>query len=386
MPDNNQDNNQFKQVAQEIYLKNLELHKDRKHAEQLLYRVSEGVYATDEHCKITLLNHALEELLQVKAEDMIGKDASEVITLFNEDGTPIDTMQYCKLEVDTVDIPNVAILKCPSGNHYVHVKVSAIEGEEKEFLVTMSDVTKEKQLEKAKDEFISITSHELRTPMSIIKSYLWMLGEGKGGKLTEKQMEYVTKARTGTERMLALINDILNVSRVEQGKIEFNIEKINLNDLLQTATEELSIKANEKKLYLKWENTDKIKFAYADKQKMQEVITNLVGNAVKFTDTGGITISVTKDSDEFVKITVTDTGRGIKEEDIVSLFHKFQRLDNSYQTIAEAGGTGLGLYIVKLYIGQMGGKVGVLSDGPGKGSSFWITLPINKPTNQKADQ
>lgn len=235
-----------------------------------------------------------------------------------------------------------------------------------------------KLLDNAKDEFISITSHELKTPMSIVKSYLWMLDQEKGGKLNPKQKEYVQRAQSGTDRMLDLINNMLNVSRIEQQKITFKFEKISLTEKVPDMFNVFEARANEKKLKLSLEIDDNVNYVYTDERRLREIIGNLVTNAIKYTDSGSIKLKISKEDNYFVKLSVIDTGRGIEPEEAKKLFHKFQRLDNSYQAVAEVGGTGLGLYIVRLYISNMGGSIGVDSKGKGQGSTFWVTLPTKK--------
>ncbi len=367
-----------KTVAEEIYKKNLELLEQRRRAEELLYGISEGVFAVDNAYNVTLFNYTLEKMLGIKSENAIGKHVSAVVCMENEQGNPINLVDYCfPGDKEHMSIEG-AILKGKYNNYYVNMKSSVISPvqRQQEGLVTLVDITKEKELEKSKDDFISITSHELRTPMTIIKSYLWMLTAGKAGELNAKQLNYVTKAVRGTERMLALINDMLNISRVEQGRLDINIEKIDLEALIIDTMADFKVKAEEKKLYLNVDLEEGIQTAYADPGRLREVFTNLVGNSLKFTDIGGIDVKVKKVDDKLVKISIKDTGKGIERKDMEKLFHKFGRLDNSYQTVAEAGGTGLGLYIVKLYIEKMGGQIGVSSRGLGLGSTFWFTVPI----------
>ena len=234
-----------------------------------------------------------------------------------------------------------------------------------------------KQTDKAKDEFISIVSHELKTPMSIVKSYLWMLTSGRGGKLTKKQEEYLEKASSGTERMINLINDMLSISRMQQGRLEFRLEYVDLYKMINEVTQEISPKIEEKGLKLK-RNVKKVRRAYSDSGKVREILLNLISNAYKYTEKGTITVNLTRENKDFVKVEVTDTGRGISEDEAKKLFNKFQRLDNSYQTVAKAGGTGLGLYIVKLYITELGGKINLISEGLGKGSTFEVLIPVKK--------
>jgi signal transduction histidine kinase len=202
--------------------------------------------------------------------------------------------------------------------------------------------------------------------MTIIKSYLWMLQNKKAGELNDKQMDYLLKAVNNTELMIKLINDILNISRMDQGKLSFNIKKLRLFDLI----------VMEKGIELKIEDFDNDMEVYTDETKFKEILTNLLGNSVKFTKQGGIGISVEDLGDGgFAKLKIVDTGAGISETDLPKLFLKFGRLDNSYTTVAESGGSGLGLHIVKMYVEAMGGEVGAYSAGILKGSTFWFTVP-----------
>lgn len=234
-----------------------------------------------------------------------------------------------------------------------------------------------KVLNKLKDEFLSVASHELRTPMTIVKSYLWMLEQQKAGRLNGKQMDYLLKATEGTQRMIALINDMLDISRFEQKKVSFDLRQVNVCEAMQDALNSFDISAKEKGLTLTFENKCTELFVDADEIKLRDVLTNLLGNSIKFTKEGGITVGV-EDNPDFVKIWVRDTGSGIDPNDLDKLFHKFARIDNSYTIASDVGGTGLGLYIVKLYIEGMGGRVGAWSEGAGKGSTFWFTLPKNQ--------
>lgn len=365
-------------ITQELYKKSLELYKQQSRVEKLLYRISEAIFAIDKESNLTLFNHTLEDLLSIRAKDVLGKNVNEFIKLETEDGKPYDATVFSKADSEYIDVPDVLVLKATDKNHYVHARVSVIESDLKEYLVTMTDITREKEFEKSKDEFISIVSHELRTPMTIIKSYLWMLNSGKGGELTEVQTKYITKAMTGSERMISLINDILNISRVEQGKIAFKPEEINLKNFIKEVTEEFKLKAEEKKLELSCTYPEEEITLYQDKQKIYEILLNLVGNSIKYTDEGSITIIAEKVDNERIRISIKDTGRGIGQDERDQLFKKFQRLSSTFTSAAEAEGTGLGLYIVNLYVSKMGGTVGVESEGTGKGSTFYIEIPFRQ--------
>ncbi len=374
MPDDNSIN---KSLAEEIYKKNVELLEQRRRAVQLLYSVSESVTAVDTDLKITIFNRAAEKMLGIEVDAAIGKSADDLIKIETEKGEPISAKSYSFQEDPKKNNIEIAILKTPVRNYYVNVKTSIIDqvGGQKECLITIADVTKQVELDKTKDDFISVTSHELRTPITIIKSYLWMLQSEKGGPLTQKQKEYLEKATKGAERLLALINDTLNISRIENGKIEFKLENIDLTAFIAEVIPDFKIKTDEKNIKLNIELANDLKIVRSDKDKLREIFTNLFGNAFKFTQNGSITIRAENTPSDKVKVSVVDSGRGLSQDDLKRLFHKFGRLDNSYQTVAESAGTGLGLFIVKNLIEAMGGTIGAESEGEGKGSTFWFTLP-----------
>lgn len=370
---------EISQIAEELYKRNSELFRERKRFEELLYRISEGIFATDENGTITIFNYTLEKMLGISAENAIGKNVKEIIKLKDNDENDINISAYYNPKLDLDKLQRSAVLITDYRNYYVHIKSSVIETntEGKEFLVTVSDVTQEKELEKEKDEFISITSHELKTPISIIKSYVWMLENERGGTLNEKQKMYLSKAMKGTDRMINLINDMLKISRMEQGRLSFSFALVDTKEVIQETLDEIKHIIDQKHIELKV-NLNEVSPAYTDKSKLIEILMNLISNASKYTDEGYILIELTQSDPNFVKISVKDSGRGITKEETTKLFKKFQRLDNTYETMAKSGGTGLGLYIIKMYMSNLGGSIGVDSEGLGKGSTFWITLPTKK--------
>lgn len=369
MPDNSIIDN--KKIAEELYKKNVELLEQGRWIEQLLYSVSEAVVAVDENFNITIFNKAAENLIGQKSDAVKGTRLDTVLHLEYDGDGDFNLLEHC-FNKNENSISGLVLHG--TKDYYVNYSSNIIHKyDRRECLITLTDITYEKSLDKTKDEFISVTSHELRTPMTIIKSYLWMVLSGKAGEINTKEKEYLNKAMSGVERMLSMINDMLNISRLEQSRIQFERENFEINSYIKDFISEFEIKAAEKGIYLKGEGLDKNIIVNADKDKTTEILTNLVGNSLKFTKQGGITIKV-DEGDDFVLIQVTDTGAGIEPDDQQRLFHKFGRLNNSYQTVAESGGTGLGLYIVKLYVEGMGGKIGVRSEGKGKGSTFWFIL------------
>ena len=237
-----------------------------------------------------------------------------------------------------------------------------------------------KDLDKAKDEFVSVVSHELRTPMTAVKSYVWLVLNGKAGPLNPKTQEYLSKVYQSSERLITMINDVLDVSHIETGRLNIDLQPVSPIKAAQEVVDTLVAKANEQKIQLIIKKDDTIPLISADIQKLSEVLTNLIGNALKFTKAGGsITVAFQK-SGNMIETAVTDTGVGMSKDDLAKLFSKFGRLESSYATMASTGGSGLGLYITKSYLELMHGKIWVNST-VGKGTTFTFALPISQ--NQK---
>ena len=240
------------------------------------------------------------------------------------------------------------------------------------------------QLDKLKDEFVSVASHELRTPMTAIKSYLWMALDGRGGELTEKQKFYLDRAYTSVDRLIRLVNDMLNVSRIDSGRIDVRLRAVDMKQLVREVFDEVMPRAKELRLDLVMNPDQTVPQVLADNDKIKEVMFNLIGNSLKFTpQNGSITVSFVQKGD-MLETTVTDTGTGIDAADIPKLFTKFSMISNSYMADRPIQGTGLGLYISKSIVELHGGKIWAKSEGASKGTQFTFTLKI--PTQEELAQ
>lgn len=237
-----------------------------------------------------------------------------------------------------------------------------------------------KKLDKLKDDFVSIASHELRTPMTSIKSYAWMALYKSDVPLSDKMKKYLSRTLISTDRLINLVNDMLNISRIESGNIPISPIPFDIISLTKDVCLEVVAKAKEKGIRLEVMETH-IPKVFADADKVHQILLNLIGNSMKFTpNDGSITVSFFSDG-ESVDISVKDTGVGISQEDISRLFQKFGKLDNSYVAAATSGGTGLGLYITKILVGLMQGRIWVKSEGRGQGTTFTFSLPTAIPKN-----
>lgn len=233
-----------------------------------------------------------------------------------------------------------------------------------------------KALDKLKDEFVSLASHELRTPMTAIKSYLWMTLQGQGGPLNDKQKLYIQRAYSSVDRLVKLVNDMLNISRIESGRMTVAMQKVDMNKIVQEVLDEVKPRALELSVNVVFEPVPTLAQVIADTDKIKEVLFNLIGNSLKFTPPGGkVTISLTQNG-EYIETKVSDTGSGISPENISKLFQKFGMLPESYAANKTASGTGLGLYISRSIIEMHKGKIWAASEGVGKGSEFIFSLKV----------
>lgn len=227
-------------------------------------------------------------------------------------------------------------------------------------------------LNKAKDEFVSLASHQLRTPATGVKQYLGMLLQGFVGGLDERQEDIIQKAYDSNNRQIEIVNDLLKVAQVDAGKIELQKEPVVIVELIEDIVDEQSEAIKDRQQHLTINKPDEPVRLLADSERLRMALENLVDNASKYTpQKGKITISI-KASKKDVQIKVADTGVGIKAEDMVQLFQKFSRISNELSL--KVSGSGLGLYWTKKIINLHGGKIKVRSK-VGEGTEFLVILP-----------
>lgn len=249
---------------------------------------------------------------------------------------------------------------------------------------TVDEKTKELQvankellrLDKAKSEFISIASHQLRTPLTVIRGYLSMLGEGDFGQVPKSIEPPLDRVSKSANRLILLIEDLLNISRLESGRMEFKFEKTDFVEMVRDVVDELKLHAKNKGLKLEYIETEKdLPKLKIDRLKMREVIMNFIDNAIKYTDKGFVKVYLDR-PDHKVMFCVEDSGRGMDKDDLSRLFKKFSRAKGA--SLKHTEGTGLGLFITKKIVEVHGGRVWAESPGPGKGSKFCFELDFKK--------
>ncbi|HLN18976.1 MAG TPA: ATP-binding protein [Patescibacteria group bacterium] len=258
------------------------------------------------------------------------------------------------------------------------VRSVKLEIQRKEQLQDMTDklaVANEqlRKLDNAKSEFISIASHQLRTPLTAVKGYGSLLLEGSYGKMSEKQKDVLNKMYQSNERLITLVEDILNLSRIESGRMEYKFESVKIEEVLQEIFDTFILKAKERKLSLELVKSEKsLPEVKTDRNKIREIISNFTDNAIKYTPEGGVKMKA-YEQDGKVVVAISDTGIGIPQEEIPYLFEKFSRGKNISRL--NAGGTGLGLHVGIKMIQELKGRIRVESEGAGKGSTFFVELP-----------
>jgi len=272
---------------------------------------------------------------------------------------------------------SVFVLFCIFGYYLIRATIEEIRRREqiekmdKELRKTYKEL---KKLDIAKSEFISIASHQLRTPLTAIKGYVSLIDDRVYGEFPGKMKKPLRNIYSSVERLIKLVGDLLSISRIEAGKIKVEPEEFILEDLISGVIDELRNLSKEKKLYLKLEVSKKpVVKVFLDKAKIRQVILNIIDNAIKYTQMGGIIVNY-KQENGFCRINIEDTGAGMTRSEIVDLFKTFSRGAAGKRTWTE--GAGLGLYIAKNFTEMHNGRIWVESVGKKKGSTFYIVLPI----------
>ena len=229
------------------------------------------------------------------------------------------------------------------------------------------------ELDQRKNEFLSVAAHELRAPMTAIKGYLSMILEGDAGEISQTVKEYLKQGVEGNDRLIRLVNNMLNVARIEEGRLVYEIGTVSLKKVVERVFCEFKTEAEDKKLEFNLEMASDLKDqVYVDQDRIHEVVANLISNAIRYTDKGSVLVKMIQPSQQKIRFEVIDTGEGISEAEQKKLFQKFFRAESN---TGKKIGTGLGLYISKLLVEKFGGTIGVISQ-KGKGSTFWFELPL----------
>lgn len=357
---------------------NVEKEKDK--LDKILFSIGDGVFVVDKNLKIILYNQAAAKISGYSTSEARGKNYRDILK-FIHDKTGEVSSEFIDNALRTGKIQEMSkdtVLVNKSGER-VAVADSAAplvgrDGKVIGCVVVFRDVTKEREVDRAKTEFVSLASHQLRTPLSAINWYAEMLIAGDAGKVNPEQKEYLEEIYKGNQRMVDLVNSLLDVSRIELGTFAVEPVTVDLRAILDIIVNELKNKIDSKKLNFKSRVDSKLKTYSGDPKLLNIIFQNLISNAVKYTpDKGEVKVDIKKGVDN-VMITIADSGIGIPAGQQDKIFTKLFRADNVRETDTE--GTGLGLYIVKSIIEQSGGKISFVSKQD-KGTVFTVLLPIS---------
>jgi signal transduction histidine kinase len=343
------------QVAKQVRI----IERDRANMKNAFAGMSEGLIMTDEADRVILLNPAAKRMLGIKEgePEIIPKDFidSVFVPLFKELTNNEKRMAIKEIDLDRPQSLTLRIYATPARDS---------EGKRIGTVILLRDITTEKEIDSLKTEFISTVSHELRTPLTTIRESVSQVLDGILGQSTPEQREFLSMCLEDIDRLTRIINDLLDISKIEAKKLEIKREIVDIVGLVKGVTSIFTSRFKEKGLEIKTNFSDETAEIYADKDKIIQVFTNLVGNSLKFTEKGYIEISVA-DKQDLVECSVFDTGGGIADEDLPKVFSKFQQFGR--RDGAGEKGTGLGLSIVKGIVELHQGKI-------------WIESKLNKWT------
>ncbi len=346
------------------------LNYEKNRLETILASMGEGVVVTDRDHKILLVNTAAEAMLDVRLHEAIGHDGDLILPVKKAELEQI-------LQAVSGAKPSPPLVK-KYKDKVLSILINQIRDERGQPFGVVSllrDITEQAAIEAMKTEFISVVSHELRTPLTPIKGYIDLILEGDAGELTEEQKNYLEIVETNTDRLVALVNDLLDISRIEAGKIDLEVKPVPMEEVIRDVVAVHRKQIDSRGLSLTVSLPPQLPWVKADRGRITQVVNNLISNAYKYTFSGGIRVSAMPDG-EFLEVTVSDTGVGISKEDQRKLFTKFFRVKNP--ATRQTAGSGLGLAITKSIVEKHEGEIWVES-WPGKGSVFHFTLPLVEP-------
>jgi PAS domain S-box-containing protein len=383
---------------------------ERKKAEEqiryqanLLENVNDAIIAADLNYRITSWNKAAEKMYGYKAEEVIGKEISEVVKvefpgLTREQVRQIlqekgfwkgEAIHYNRFGEKIYVSSSLSIIRDINGNPIGTVGINRDITEQKKAEEKLKLYAEQleianaqlQELNKLKSEFLANTSHELRTPLNSIIGFLNLIKEGLY-ESKEEMMQFVDNALMSARHLLNIINDILDLAKIEAGKLELTIEDVEVSELLQEVWTLSHVQAEQKKLEYRMIYPEKPIFIRGDRNRLKQILLNLIGNSIKFTHKGGITVKAEVFEEKgHCQFSVIDTGIGISKEKQAKLFQKFVQADGT--TTRKYGGTGLGLAITKSLVEMMGGVIELFSEGEGKGTTVTFTIPLSTKSFDK---
>ncbi len=362
-----------------VMLRNQQIETSRSKA--ILEAVADGVLVTDSAGKITLFNASAERILNLSRKDVMGKNLDQFSGLFARSASMwTQTIEAWSSQPNSYSAQEVYSEQIELDNGKVVAVSLAPVFLRNDFLGTVSvfrDITHQVEVDRLKSEFVATVSHELRTPMTSIKGYVEILLMGAAGALSEQQTRFLEIVRSNIERLAALVNDLLDISRIEAGKAGLSLQPLNMVDLTKQSLSFIRERAERENKPMQFELhvEGAIPFVQGDPERVMQILDNLLENAYHYSDAGRTVQVQLHAEDTVVRVDVIDQGVGIPPALQERIFERFYRGENPH--VLATYGTGLGLSIVKRLVEMHGGKIWVQSKGiEGEGSTFSFTLPI----------
>lgn len=349
--------------------------KNRQETIDLLFEHSaDGILIINDEQQIEEFSPSMEKMTGYSKAESLGRDAQQLLKFRSSEETSLlpDLMFTAKNVRKSPYIKNYLMSK--DGREITSEASYALVRDARgktRGLAIIRDITYEKELVERDKEFIAVTSHQLNTPLSIIRGYSSLLLAGKAGKISKEQSDYVKEIHNATEKMVALTKSLLSISRIEQEKIKLDLEESNLSDLIIKTIESLRDMAESNNVKIDLSKFNKNLIVNLDPEKIGQVLSNILDNAIKYSPKGVVSISVEENPTNVI-IGIADTGIGIPEDEIDKIGTRFYRTQSAITL--DHQGTGLGLFIAKTIIEKHQGKLDITSK-PGKGTKISITLP-----------
>lgn len=347
------------------------LTEEEKKMTAIVNSIAEGLILVDPNNRILYINPAAERLLDL-SQDSIDKDITELI--HNDELIQIE--QTPSKNEDANFVSEITLIHHDE-KLVLRTIASPFLDENGQTLGTVylfDDITREKEIDQMKSDFISLVSHELRTPLTSIIGFVSFILDGKAGEINDKQRNSLVRVHRQSKRLAALINDLLDISRIESGRIQMEQAPISILDIVAQRIDEIRPQADEKSIQLDLTVPESVPQIFGDEARMGQVFTNLIGNAIKFTPNNGeVSVKVEADGN-LLHVEVIDTGPGIPPEERQKIFDKFYQLSDI--STRQQGGSGLGLSISKSIVEAHGGKLWIDDGNQGKGSNFQFVLPL----------
>jgi PAS domain S-box-containing protein len=377
----------YETLEQKVLERTKSLEMARVKEEAVLLSIGDGLIATDEKGNIIFINKTAEKLLGKNSKEVVEKIFSEAVLLEDEKGLPIPLDKH-PVKMALANSATTTINSATPKYYYVRkdktrfpVAITAtpviLDGKVIGTIKVFRDITYEREIDKAKTEFVSLASHQLRTPLSTVNWYAEMLLAGDVGELNPKQKKYLDEVYHSNQRMVELVNALLDVSSLELGTFVIEPEQVNIIKLAQSVVAEQKPQIDAKKIRFSFLFAKNIPLMQADPRHLRMVVQNILSNSVKYTPEGGkVRLSLSLADKNNILLKVSDTGYGIPKNQQDKIFSKLFRADNVRDK--DTDGTGLGLYIVKSIVENSGGRVWFKSEGvrEDKGTIFYVSFPL----------